>query len=287
VGPEIRALALGRFASTAAPETRDRMSSYERFDLSGKRILLVGGTGVLGRGYARALVDGGAKLVLADHPASDVLALARALGCPGVEMDVSEEQDVVAGVANAVGALGGLDGAVSNAAATGKHLLEAGDAFSPFESYPLEVWRRTIDVNLTGTFLVAREAGRALLESGGGSLVTVSSIYGVVGPDHRIYDDQPFKSFPGYSASKAGVIGLTRWLATWWARKGIRVNCVVPGGVFDDHDPRFAEAYGSRTPMGRMADREELIGMVLFLLSAASSYCTGQTYVVDGGFTAW
>ena len=117
------------------------------------------------------------------------------------------------------------------------HLLDAGDAFSPFESYPLEVWRRTIDVNLTGTFLVAREAGRALLESGGGSLVTVSSIYGVVGPDHRIYDDQPFKSFPGYSASKAGVIGLTRWLATWWARKGIRVNCVVPGGVFDGHDP--------------------------------------------------
>ena len=174
-----------------------------------------------------------------------------------------------------------------NAAATGEFLMKEGDAFAPFEDYPLAVWKRTIDVNLTGTFLVARAAGRAMKESGGGSLVTVSSVYGLVGPDHRIYDEQSFKSFAGYSASKAGVLGLTRWLATWWGKDGVRVNCLTPGGVYNDHNPAFADAYSNRTPMNRMADRDDMVGMLLFLLSDASAYCTGQNYIVDGGFTAW
>ena len=111
--------------------------------------------------------------------------------------------------------------------------------------------------------------------------------YGVVGPDHRIYEDERFKSFPGYSASKAGVIGLTRWLATWWAEDKLRVNCVSPGGVYNGQDPRFVEGYSRRTPVGRMADRHELSGIIFYLLSDASSYCTGQNFIVDGGFTAW
>lgn len=263
------------------------MSAGDRFDLSGKRILLVGATGVLGRGYAKAIAASGARLAIADLASSDVLALAQEIGALGVEMDVADEASVVAGVKTAVDTLGGLDGAVSNAAATGEFLMKDGDAFAEFENYPLAAWRKTLDVNLTGTFLVAREAGRAMKESGGGSLVTVSSIYGIVGPDHRIYEGQPFKSFAGYSASKAGVLGLTRWLATWWGRAGIRVNSITPGGVYNGHDESFASAYGHRTPMGRMANREELIGIVLFLLSDASSYCTGQNYIVDGGLSAW
>jgi NAD(P)-dependent dehydrogenase (short-subunit alcohol dehydrogenase family) len=256
-------------------------------DISGKRILLVGGTGVLGRGYARAFAEQGARLAIADRPQSDVLDYAKELDAIGIALDIADEASVVAGVARAVEALGGLDGTVSNAAATGEGLLAAGEAFAPFEDYPLAVWQKTLDVNLTGTFLVAREAGRAMKAGGGGSLVNVASIYGVVGPDHRIYEGQPFKSFPGYSASKAGVIGLTRWLATWWGRDGVRVNCVTPGGVFNNHDDAFVAAYGRRTPMGRMANREELVGVMLFLLSDASSYCTGQNFIVDGGFTAW
>jgi NAD(P)-dependent dehydrogenase (short-subunit alcohol dehydrogenase family) len=263
------------------------VTAYEKFDLAGKRILLVGATGVLGRGYAHAIAGCGARLAIADRKESDVLDLAKAIGAEGIVMDVADEASVTAGVARAVDALGGLDGAVANSAATGEFLMKEGNAFAPFEDYPLAVWQRTIDVNLTGTFLLAREAGRAMKAGGGGSLVTVSSIYGVVGPDHRIYDGQPFKSFASYSASKAGVIGLTRWLATWWGREGIRVNCVTPGGVFNDHDPKFAEAYANRTPMGRMADRQDLVGMVLFLLSDASAYCTGQNFIVDGGLTAW
>jgi NAD(P)-dependent dehydrogenase (short-subunit alcohol dehydrogenase family) len=261
--------------------------SIPTFHLTGRRILLVGSTGVLGRGYARALADAGARLAIADRPESDVLAYASELGVFGLTMDVADEASVVSGVRSAVATLGGLDGAVSNAAITGEGLMADGDGFAPFEEYPFAVWRRTLDVNLSGTFLVARETGRAMKASGGGSLVTVSSIYGLVGPDHRIYDGQNFKSFPGYSASKAGVIGLTRWLATWWGKDGIRVNCLVPGGVFNEHDPDFAAAYANRTPMGRMAERQDLVPMLLFLLSDGSRYCTGQSFVVDGGFTAW
>jgi len=263
------------------------VTSPDLFDLSGKRILLVGATGVLGRTYAKAIAQSGADLAIADLASSDVLALAKEIGAHGIEMDVAEEASVVAGVQKAVAALGGLDGAISNAAATGEFLTREGDAFAEFEDYPLSAWQKTLDVNLTGTFLVAREAGRTMKLDNSGSFVAISSIYGIVGPDHRIYENQPFKSFPGYSASKAGVIGLTRWLATWWGKDGLRVNCITPGGVFNDHESSFVEAYSNKTPMGRMADRTDLIGIVLFLLSDASSYCTGQNYVVDGGFTAW
>jgi NAD(P)-dependent dehydrogenase (short-subunit alcohol dehydrogenase family) len=258
----------------------------DTLSLDGKRILLVGATGVLGRGYAAAFVRRGARLAIADRAGSDVLAYARELGATGVEIDVAQEDSVKAGVATALEALGGFDGVVNNAAITGEALARAGDAFAPFEEYSLALWQKTLDVNLTGTFLVAREAGKHLRERGG-SLVNVASIYGIVGPDHRIYEDQPFKSFAAYSASKAGVLGLTRWLATWWGPHKVRVNCVTPGGVFNGHDERFVAAYANRTPMGRMAERSELEGIMIYLLSDASSYCTGQNFVIDGGFSAW
>lgn len=262
------------------------MTGESNISLQGKRILLVGATGVLGRGYAKAFIDQGARLAIADHAGSDVLAYASEIGATGISMDVSDESSVKAGVKDAFEALGGFDGVVNNAAITGEALANTGDAFAPFEDYPLELWRKTLDINLTGTFLVAREAGKRMLGQGG-SLVNVASIYGVVGPDHRIYEGQPFKSFAAYSASKSGVLGLTRWLATWWGPKGIRVNCVTPGGVFNGHSDGFVAAYSNRTPMGRMANRTELVGIMLYLLSDASSYCTGQNFIVDGGFSAW
>jgi NAD(P)-dependent dehydrogenase (short-subunit alcohol dehydrogenase family) len=141
--------------------------------------------------------------------------------------------------------------------------------------------------NLTGVFLVAREGGKRMLAAGGGSLINVASVYGVVAPDHRIYDGMPFSSFAPYSASKAGVHGLTLWLATYWARGGIRVNTVCPGGVYNDHDPEFVRRYAERTPMGRMAAPDDLVGIMLYLASDASRYCTGQRFVIDGGLSAW
>ena len=255
------------------------------FDISSKRILLVGATGVLGRVYASALAKQGAQLVLADTGRTDVISYAQELGVLAKIIDVTSEKSVIDCVAYCAEQLGGLDAVINNAAATGEGLMKAGEVFAEFEDYPLDVWQQTLDVNLTGTFLVAREAGRLMkLEGKGGCMINISSIYGVVGPDHRIYDGQPFKSFPGYSASKSGVIGLTKWLATWWGET-IRVNCVSPGGVFNGHNDQFVKAYGDRVPMGRMAKRGDLVGIILYLLSDSSSYVTGQNFIIDGGLT--
>lgn len=257
------------------------------FDLGGKRILLVGSTGVLGSEFARILHKSGAELILADLESSSIKLLAEELGVNAVNIDVTNEDSVVSAVASTVSTFGGLDGVVSNAAITSEFLSANNNVFPPFEDYPLKDWKQTIDVNLTGTFLVAREAGRAIKNCGGGSIVLTSSIYGVVGPDHSIYEGQSFRSLPGYSASKSGIIGLARWLATWWAEDNIRVNALSPGGVKNRQPVDFVANYSSRTPLGRMANPSDIAASLVFLLSDASSYYTGQNLIVDGGLTAW
>lgn len=273
-------------AKTAAQEAL-------RFSLDNRVVVVTGCTGVLGSGYCRALAQRGARLVMADlaerDPVARAAALAEELGAQilGVVCDVSSEPQVSALFQAAMSHFGRVDVVLNNAAATGEHLMKVGEVFAPFEDYPLAVWDQVLRTNLTGVFLVAREGGKAMLANGGGSLINVSSIYGVVGPDHRIYENMPFASFPAYSAGKAGVHGLTQWLATYWGRKGIRVNTLVPGGVNNGHQEEFARRYSERTPMGRMANSDDLIGMVIYLASDASVYCTGQQFIVDGGLTAW
>lgn len=266
--------------------------SSQRFDLSGKVIVVTGGNGLLGSAYCQALAEHGAGVVVADLPqaapqrAAEDLAARTGVATLGVECNVASEAEVVALFRRALERFGRVDGVLNNAAATGEHLMRQGAVFSPFEDYPLAVWEEVLRVNLTGVFLVAREGGKAMLAGGGGSMVNVSSTYGVVGPDHRIYEGMKFASFPGYSATKAGVHGLTRWLATYWGDKGIRVNTLVPGGVENKHDPEFVRRYAERTPLRRMARREDMVGMVVYLMSDASAYATGQQYFVDGGWTA-
>ena len=255
--------------------------------INGKRVLLLGACGVLGRAHTRILVEHEARLIIADRPGSGVLEEAKSLGICGLEIDATDEASMIKGIAKAGKQFEGLDGAIFNAAITSEGLSAIGDPFHTFEDYPLALWKKAIDVNLTGAFLFAREAGNIIKNGGGGSLINVASLYGVVAPDHRIYDGQSFKSFPAYSASKAGVIGLTRWLATWWGKDSVRVNSVSPGGVLNNHNERFTVAYGSRTPMGRMAEKDEISGILIYLLSDASRYCTGQNFVIDGGFTSW
>ena len=256
-------------------------------DIKGKRVLLLGACGVLGRAHVRIFIEHEVKLIIADRPGSTVLEDAKSLGILGMEVDAGDEASMVAGIDSASKHYEGLDSAIFNSAITSEGLAAIGDPFYAFEEYPLTLWQKAIDINLTGAFLFAREAGKVLKTGGGGSLINVASLYGVVGPDHRIYDGQPFQSFPAYSASKAGIIGLTRWLATWWGKDGVRVNCVSPGGVFNNHNERFSAAYGNRTPLGRMADRDEITGIFIYLLSDSSHYCTGQNFVIDGGYTAW
>jgi NAD(P)-dependent dehydrogenase (short-subunit alcohol dehydrogenase family) len=264
----------------------------QRFDLTGKVVVVTGGTGLLGSAYCQGLAEHGAQIVMADLAAADPVTKAAAIQTPkgpgawGMACDVGVEADVVALFQAVMTKFGRVDAVLNNAAATGEHLMRQGAVFTSFEESTLAVWEQAIRVNLTGVYLVAREGGKAMLQNGGGSLVNVSSTYGVVGPDHRIYEGMKFNSLPSYAAAKAGVHGLTRWLATYWGEKGIRVNTLVPGGVQNNHDPEFVRRYVARTPLGRMAKPEDMVGMMIYLVSDASAYSTGQQFFVEGGWTA-
>ncbi|MED5040779.1 SDR family oxidoreductase [Geobacillus stearothermophilus] len=165
--------------------------------------------------------------------------------------------------------------------------------FADFEDYDLNQWKEIMDTNLTSMFLVAKEVGKVMKKQRkGGSIIQTSSIYGILAPDQRIYEGSFYLgrkiNTPAiYSASKAGVIGLTKYLATYWAKDGIRVNAITPGGVESGQNDTFKQNYSNRVPLGRMAQPEEMVGALIYLASDASSYVTGQNIVVDGGLSAW
>lgn len=255
--------------------------------IKGKRILLVGCTGVLGVAHAKAIIQAGAELVIADLPSQKLQDLSNELSCPAIEIDCRSETSVVNAVASANDTAGTFDGAIYNVAVTSEYLSRLStNPFPPFEEYPLDLWNETLMVNLTGAFLFTREVSKYLSPSRS-SIVLVSSIYGVVGPDHTIYNNEPFNTFPGYSASKAGILGLVRWLSTLFADRNIRINSLSPGGVFNQHSDSFNAKYSARTPMNRMASPADITGAMIFLLSDASGYMTGQNLIIDGGLTAW
>jgi 2-deoxy-D-gluconate 3-dehydrogenase len=165
-----------------------------------------------------------------------------------------------------------------------------GQSANAFEDYPLDSWKKAIDVNLTGMFLACQAAARQMVKQNRGVMINICSTYGLVGPDQRLYErpDGPRQYKPVYySVSKAGVLGLTRYLATYYAGKPIRVNALTPGGVFNQHDETFLKGYSARTVMGRMAKPDELNGAIVFLATDASSYMTGANLIVDGGWTVW
>lgn len=270
--------------------------SASPFDLDGRTIIITGGAGLLGSAYAKALLRAGANVVIADIELAAAERTARALKTPMVcplPLDVTNPESIDKLVGDTVGWFGRIDGLVNNAALDPKFdPFHAGIERHAFEDYPLELWNREMAVNLTGSFLCAQRIGRVMVEQGQGSIVNISSIYGLVGPDQRLYSEPESgivrKTKPvTYSVSKSAVIGLTRYLAAYWAGKGVRVNTLTLGGVYDGHDPGFVERYGSRTPLGRMARSDEYCGALMFLLSEASSYMTGANLVVDGGWTSW
>lgn len=269
----------------------------DTFDIEGRTVIVTGGAGLLGREYGRALVEAGAQVVLADVEAADVHRVARAIDGPGcavgVTLDVADEASVDALVRSTLERFGRIDGLVNNAAMNPSVDRDPTARLElSFERYPLELWNRSLAVNLTGMFLCARAVAPVMLAQQRGAIVNVSSTYGLVGPDQRLYDDgradspRQFKPID-YSVTKSGVIGFTRYLAAYWGATGIRVNTLTPGGVRSQQPADFVERYAARTPLGRMAERQEYCGALLFLLSDASSYMTGANLVVDGGWTAW
>ena len=268
------------------------MTHLDAFRLDGKVALVTGGAGILGRSFVQGLAQAGAQVAIVDVRADAVAAVAAEIGpqTAGFVCDVADPASVRECVAAVLARFGGIDILHNNAA------TKTGDArkfFTPFEDYPLEVWREVMSVNIDGMFLMAQAVGRDMVGRGrGGSVIQTASIYGLVGPDSRIYEGSDYLGGPintpaVYAASKAAVVGLTKWLATHWAPAGIRVNCLVPGGVSSGQNSSFSDKYSSRVPLGRMARADEMVPALLYLASEASSYVTGQVMAVDGGWTAW
>lgn len=273
------------------------MTVMDKFSLKGTTALVTGAAGLLGRQFSRALGEAGAAVVVADLDEKAAQEQAEALRADTMEalavsVDVTQPGSVASMVVQAVEAFGGLDVLVNSAALDPKFDPEnlQGQSANAFEDYPLDSWNKAMDVNLTGMFLACQAAARQMVKQNRGVMINICSTYGLVGPDQRLYErpDGPRQYKPVYySVSKAGVLGLTRYLATYYAGKPIRVNALTPGGVYNQHDETFLRGYSARTVMGRMAEPDEMKGAIVFLASDASSYMTGANLVVDGGWTVW
>jgi NAD(P)-dependent dehydrogenase (short-subunit alcohol dehydrogenase family) len=275
------------------------MSKHEvskLFDLAGRVAFVTGGAGLLGAEFCRTLAGAGAAVGIGDLNLMGAQAVGGAIEQAGgrsrsVELDVTRPDSVRRAVEEVVEAFGRLDILVNSAALDPKFDPgQAGQHTNAFEDFPLEMWNQALAVNLTGMFLCSQATARQMLRQGAGVIINLCSTYGLVGPDQRIDQrpGQPARFKPVYySVTKAGVLGLTRYLATYYAGKDIRVNSLTPGGIFNEHDETFVRNYSARTVLGRMARKDEMNGALLFLASEASSYMTGANLIVDGGWTAW
>jgi NAD(P)-dependent dehydrogenase (short-subunit alcohol dehydrogenase family) len=270
----------------------------QKFDLSGQIAVITGGAGLLGFEFCRTLAEAGAQVILADLDEQAAAQRAENLQSAGLKvyplgLDVTNKVSVGEMVGTVVRQFGRLDILVNSAAMDPKFdpQHQAGHSQS-FEGFPLEAWNQALSVNLTGAFLCSQAAAQPMLEQEHGVFINICSTYGLVGPDQRLYEREgeqgPRQYKPVYySVTKAGILGLTRYLATYYAGKNIRANALTPGGVYNNHDDVFLKAYSARAVMGRMARSDEMNGALLFLASDASSYMTGANLIVDGGWTAW
>ncbi len=270
------------------------MNDSPAFDLSGKVAIVTGALGLLGREHCRALARSGARVVATDLDEAGCVALATEVGhaAVGIGADITDKASLERLRDRTLQEVQRIDVLVNNAAINDKfESPEAAAEQSRFENYPLELFERSVRVNVTGMFLSCQVLGTPMAERGAGSIINVASTYGLVAPDQSLYKkpdgSQPFFKSPAYPTTKGAVIQLTRFLAAYWGHRSVRVNALCPGGVEAGQDPYFLENYGARTPLGRMADRTDYHGAVVFLASDAARYMTGATMVVDGGFTAW
>jgi NAD(P)-dependent dehydrogenase (short-subunit alcohol dehydrogenase family) len=258
------------------------------FRLEGKTIALTGAAGVIGTQVVLAFVEAGARVCAIDRNAA---LLKQKLGpehgslmhCPA---DVSSREALLKARKKVEAKWGAPDALINNAVARSRNYFE------PFETVDPEEWNEVMAVNLTGAMLACQVFGTAMAERGRGSIINTLSIYGMVGPDQRIYEGslhlgQPVNSPAVYGASKAGVWGLTRYLAAYWGKNGVRVNAVSVGAVASGQSDEFTANYARQVPLGRMADASDVAGAMRYLASDASKYVTGHNLVVDGGRTAW
>jgi len=266
------------------------------FDLTGRRAVVTG-AGLLGRVFADGLAGAGASVVLIDVDRRRLDGVVEGLAArhdgrvSGRACDITDT-DAVQTTVGALAAEGAFDALVNSAAVDPKFEPDETGAYADngaFPTYSADNWRRSLEVNLTGTFLMTQAICRRMEQVGRGAVVNISSTYGLTGPDQRIYERSGggprFFKPVDYSVTKAGILGFTKAVATYYRGTAIRVNALTPGGAFNDHDPEFVANYSSRTVLGRMAQPDEYRGAIVFLCSEASSYMTGANLVVDGGWT--
>ena len=254
---------------------------------------------MIGTTLAQAFLQQGAYVVLADRDETKQAAIRAELAAQYpeeqflcYELDITQEQSCERVVAATVEKFGRLDVLINNAAIDAKFDKEGTGTINPsrFEHYPAELLRQSVEVNLTGTVLMTQHACRQMLAQGNGNIINVASTYSQVAPNQSLYDfGEGVKQFKpiDYIASKSFIPNFTRYVATFYARDGIRCNAIVPHAIFNNHDEAFLANFAKLSPLGRMCDREELIGPFTFLASNASSYMTGSVLTVDGGWTAW
>jgi NAD(P)-dependent dehydrogenase (short-subunit alcohol dehydrogenase family) len=256
------------------------------FDLDGRVAVVTGGMGQLGAVYVRGLAERGMRVAVFDVAEGETPAGARAF-----EVDVTDRSSLEE-AERAVEAVWGVPHLLVNNAGLDSPPDAPADEVGPFETYPEASFDAVMDVNVKGAFLCCQVIGGAMAREGRGSIVNVSSIYGLLSPVQDLYafrreQGETFVKPVAYSVSKSAILNLTRYLATYWATSGVRVNTLTLAGVWNDQPPEFLEAYTARVPLGRMLQAEEALGSVVFLASDASSYVTGANLVVDGGWSAW
>jgi len=254
------------------------LESDPLFDLRGRVAVVTGGLGQLGSEYVRGLTERGMEVAVWDVAADE-------------PVDVTDRSSVEAALERIV-AEHGIPHLLVNNAAIDTPPDAPAEEVGPFETYPEESFDRVMDVNVKGTLLCCQVVGAAMAREGRGSIVNISSIYGMLSPQQDVYEfrrrgGETFTKPVAYSVSKSAVLNLTRYLATYWAKSGVRVNTLTLAGIFDDQPAEFLEAYTARVPLGRMAQAGEALGAIVFLASDASSYMTGANLVVDGGWSAW
>jgi NAD(P)-dependent dehydrogenase (short-subunit alcohol dehydrogenase family) len=271
------------------------MSVMDKFRLDGRVAVITGGCGLLGRQHAEAIAGAGGIPVLLDIARANPVKIAAEIGfpCHGVVADITDLEALTALKDQLVRYHGRIDILINNAANNPK--MESADSknFSRVEFFPMDTWHADLAVGLTGAFLCSRVFGAEMAAAGRGVIVNVSSDLGLISPDQRLYsvpglppEAQPVKPVT-YSVVKSGLIGLTRYLATYWADAGVRVNAISPGGVFTNQPEDFVARLSQLIPLGRMARIDEYQAAILFLCSDASSYMTGSNLIVDGGRTTW